>query len=579
MTLLNISEAFAELRENPLPEPPKAKRSHKRKVLAAWDVETDPFLYGRIPAPFCCGIAIGDNYFSFWGDDCLSQFLDFLLGYPEPLRIYAHNGGKFDFVFLLRSGFINLGDEIKIINGRIVEARIGKHVLRDSYAIIPVPLGNFDKLEIDYGIMESEEREKPANKAEILAYLKKDCQELLRLVTDFNDRFGPRLTIGGTAIKILREMHPFESITEEMDAELRPFYFGGRVQCFETGKVTGDLKVYDVNSMYPFVMAELQHFAAPYYEAGGDSLDVAGFICEKNIKPDTPYFLHFTGINRGALPTRTKAGLDFTVEEGEFFASSHEVQTALEFGLIEIHKVHKLLISEEPINFREFVETYISEKIKAKKEGNKVAELFAKLLLNSSYGKTAQNPDNYFDWALIDESELPEFVAKGYEVEFDYEDAGAMIVKRPTDEKNFFDVGIGASITGAARAVMLRAIVEAERPIYCDTDSLICEEMGNVPLDPYQLGAWDLEGRGDTCYVYGKKVYSLFDGDECKKMASKGVRLTGLEIKSLAEGNAVAYAQAAPTFKLNGDTEFTSRILGAEKHSKMYDKYGRKKVV
>ena len=374
-----------------------ARKKQEPKRLAVFDIETDPFLYGREPRAFCLGFFDGEIYRDFWGPDCVARFVEFLEASPHRYVIYAHNGGKFDFFYLLRDGLIE--NPIKIINGRIVKAKLGRHELRDSYAIIPVPLAAYQKDEINYDWFEESRRD--AHRADILHYLAKDCEYLFELVARFVDRFGYQLTIGGTAIKQLQEFHPFPIGGRAHDDRFRPFYFGGRVSTFETGTLKGAFKVYDVNSMYPAVMRNALHPLGQNYDVlGAPHLTPRGFL--KDGKMNRPYFIHFTGANRGALPVRTKDGLSFGQEYGEFFACHHEIKTALKYGLIRIDKVHTILAAQHSTNFAGYVDNFIQEKIDGQREKNKVKELFAKLLLNSAYGKFAQNSDNYFDFFLTE---------------------------------------------------------------------------------------------------------------------------------------------------------------------------------
>ena len=138
-----------------------ASKKINRK-LAVIDLETDPFQHGRLPEPFLSGFDNGESVVEFWGDDCILRLVEFLATLKEPHIIYAHNGGKFDFFYF----FQYLENPVRIINGRIVEATIGKHIFRDSYAILPVPLKTHGKLEIEYWKFEKEHREK--HKAEII---------------------------------------------------------------------------------------------------------------------------------------------------------------------------------------------------------------------------------------------------------------------------------------------------------------------------------------------------------------------------------------------------------------------------
>ena len=123
-----------------------------------------------------------------------------------------------------------------------------------------------------------------------------------------------------------------------------------------------------------------------------------------------------------------------------------------------------------------------------------------------------------------------------------------------------------ASITGAARANLLRNLALSKRPIYCDTDSIICEGFRGE-LDETRLGGWKLEAEGDRAAIAGKKLYTVFDSAELKdtgasiKLASKGVRLTPREIVAVCNGDEVTYRNPVPSFKLDGSAEFITRRI------------------
>ncbi len=244
-------------------------RSKAPPRIAVIDAETDPFLYGRVPKPFAWGFYDGEKYVSFWGQNSTRALIDFLDTLKGDWIIYAHNGGKFDFFFLIDY----IENPIKVIGSRIVSCKIGRHEFRDSYAAIPIPLGAYQKTSIDYQKFEEENRE--ANKTEILDYLKDDCVFLFGLVTAFIERFGTALTIGGAAMKTLKTIHPVTPRNQSHDAKFRPFYFGGRVQCFKYGIFDGPVKIYDVNSMYSAVMRNEHH------PTGARYLNVRNTIADK----------------------------------------------------------------------------------------------------------------------------------------------------------------------------------------------------------------------------------------------------------------------------------------------------------
>lgn len=536
-------------------------------IPAAGDFETDPFKYGRVPKPFCCGLRFDTPdvlgyYVQFWGDDCVLQLLDYLKDCKTPLRIYFHNGGKFDFHFLLA----HLENPIKIINGRIVKARIGIHEFRDSWAIIPMALKRANqKDEVDYGTFEREHREKYRDT--ILSYLRGDCEYLHQLAVAFNDRFGPRLTIGGTAARELRSLHPQTNARHDHDAKFRPYYYGGRVECFESGVINGRLKVYDVNSMYPFVMRDCihpkgTHYVEPHLLALDSDLWFRRF-------PGRFYFCTVTGENRGALPIRAErgsAGLSFNERYGTFRTTCHELRTAIRLGLFRLDRIEQAFVCADSQQFTEFVDLWSAEKIAAKLSKEKIRETFAKLILNSAYGRFGINPYEFYEYYIqIEGAPLPPKRESGSQFE-PYESSPEFTIWRArvhdpdeADARGFEDVAIAASITSAARATLMDAIAKANRPVYCDTDSLICEGLTGVRFSDTELGAWKLEGEGNRIAIAGKKLYSLVNGDSEIKSASKGVKLDSREIFRVAKGETVLWQSDAPNFKLGGNTRFISR--------------------
>jgi len=514
-------------------------------LIAVIDSETDPFLFGRVPAPFCVEFHSDKITTQFWGKDCMQQLADFCEGLPDEYMIFAHNGGKFDFLFMSDC----LDNPIKIINSRIVSASYFHHTLRDSYAIIPVPLRDYEKEVFDYSKMESNVREK--HKPEILSYLHSDCIHLFNLVSAFVDRFGTKLTVGSTAIKELKKRHPFERMTENNDAIFRPYYFGGRVQCFQSGIIRGPWKVYDVNSMYPKAMRDFRH-------------PINGGFAQSTTIPENPdavYFVHFTGKNRGALPVKTKEGLDFTIDHGEFFTCCHELRVAEKYGLVEIEKIHAVWEATETISFVQFVDEFYKEKVESKKAGDKLSEMFSKFMLNSAYGKFGQNPDNFKDYIIVrDFGNDLELRDQGYTIELEFPQFEVWAKPSEIFDHSFYDVSIAASITSASRAILLDGLQNAVEPIYCDTDSIICKSLDRE-ISSTVLGAWKFEGEFQNAAIAGKKLYALYnDGDKkTKKLASKGGTLELKDILQICRGEEFVYNNPAPTMSINTSPKFISR--------------------
>ena len=530
--------------------------------VAVFDCETQPFDgISQNYRPFAIGFFDGIQYRRFWGYHCVSNFIYFLKQYPEPLVLYAHNGGKFDFIFFMPW----MDQNLLLINGRITKAIIPgsspgiKHELRDSYSIIPEPLSDFtgqsEKIKIDYEWMKPQFREK--HKAEICEYLRMDCMTLYEGVMHFRNDFADALTIGMASLKEFRKFHPFEKLTETEDAIFRKFYFGGRCQCFKVGlfKLRGEtFKIYDVNSMYASVMKKELHPVTASYDMESTITRRTTFAC-------------IEATNDGVLPQRVKTNgvqsLDFTVRQGIFFASIHEINAGLDLGLLKIKRVVYSIAHHKRSSFATFVDWTNEKKLEMEKKGERAKRNNYKRVQNSCYGKFAQDPGNFKDHIILPvgqippEPWIPSFINDEY-----------AIYQKPSIRHVYNNVAISASITSAARAVLLRGLASSSSPLYCDTDSIICKRF-NGDIDPFRLGAWKLEKEGSTLAIAGKKQYVLKAGNEVLKLAAKGVpvkhpRLSDT-ICQLAErrDTFAEIPNVAPHFNLDGSVTYITRRIHA----------------
>ena len=533
----------------------------KGKKIAVFDAETDPFKLDRVPAPFTCGFYDGDIYISKWGKDCVAECLLEISNLPNDYVIYVHNGGKFDFWFMWN--FIDSERSLTIINGRLVEFSMKntKHIFRDSLAIIPVSLATYQKQTIDYQLFEMDKRNLSKNRPLIEEYLKSDCVYLYELVSKFGQRFCNErgnipISIGQASIKELTKLHPFQTMTESSDLAIRPWYMGGRVQCFRSGILKGPWRVYDVNSMYPTVMAEYVHPLQDMWE-----------VLEK--PPESRrsvWFAEFKGSNRQALPIHTDEGLSFSVQQGTFHACSHELVPAIAAGLVRVDEWISILKPSKTGKFKRFVYKFYKEKNDFREAGDKANELFSKFILNSAYGKTGQNPADFRDYKILSnimhDRKLRE---QGYEPETRISDEPFIEIwsrKSPFHSHGFYNVSIAASVTSAARAVLLDGLQKSIDPIYCDTDSIICRKFkGDV--DPHRLGAWKMEATADYAAIAGKKMYCLYNKVgrriEPIKWASKGGDLEPEEIIRITNGEIIEHTSEVPTFSLSRGISFISR--------------------
>ena len=221
----------------------------KSKTLAVIDAETDPFLFGRVPEAFIWDIYDGENHYTF---ENVSDAIHFL--HDKKWVVYAHNGGKFDY---LLKGFLDEIDQfskIMDINGRLAKFKIGDCEFRDSYNILPIPLADFEKVEIDYAKMERKVRH--LHMEEITRYLHGDTESLYKLVKAFRDEYGDGITLAGSAMKFWQRFTKKKApkSTKAFYNALSPFYHGGRVEAFHLGIVEEACTMVDINSAYPYAM-------------------------------------------------------------------------------------------------------------------------------------------------------------------------------------------------------------------------------------------------------------------------------------------------------------------------------------
>lgn len=529
------------------------------------DAETDPFLKGRIPHPFIWGVYSGKEYWQFTDTD---EMIDFLS--EKKIIVYAHNGGKFDWHFL--SEYIEDFEPLTIIAGRLSKFMIGECEFRDSFNIIPAPLSAYKKDEVDYAIFEESERNKPENWKIICEYLETDCVYLHEMVTQFIESYGMGLTQAGTAMKVWAKMSGIKKpqTSESYYADMSKYYYGGRVECFKTGIIEQKFSVVDIRSAYPYAMTFKHPWGTNY--ATYSTLD-------KDMSDDdiARSFITLNAKASGAFPLRGKTGLSFP-NDGlwrEFYITGWEFLAARDTGALDagynIVEIRKYL---ETIDFCEYVDYFFAlkteadTKLKIANEANdyenisywSAQRLFAKLFLNSLYGKFASNPENYEEFMTLPASMIDGATSDGWGF-CKLLTAETAVVNKPLDEekRRYYDVAVAASITGFVRAYLWRNIAATNSTtLYCDTDSIAALDIHNINCSD-GLGNWELEAECDYAAIGGKKLYAFRKLDGKFKIASKGVRLTPQEIIRIAQGETILYEPEAPTFSVKGGIKFTPR--------------------
>lgn len=510
----------------------------KRRGFATLDCETDPFKPGRIPQPFIWGFYDGNQFDTFTSTyECAQR----VRGWDG--RVYAHNGGRFDFHYL--ADYLD-ASRISIINGRLARARLGKAELRDSYLLLPTSLAQYQKSEIDYGLFEEPLRHLPQNRAAIVQYLRDDCVFLYEYLEAYFTEYPDSLTQAGAAMKIWRALGgTVPKSSARFYERYRRYYYGGRVEAITKGVNHGEFQIADIRSAYPYAMLHCHPIEnrLPTVHRRVPDARLAHCLCD------------ITARSHSALPHRDAAGgTRYPDGRYRFKVTGWEVIAALETGSLTDIEFHKAIEFSTYTTFKDYVDYFYAKKYEAEKRGDKANRLIAKLFLNSLYGKFAANPARYREYQISEcDAEL-----EGWR-------AGNFIGQRqlysrpaPAWQHRYYNVATAASITGFVRAYLWLAMHNCTRVHYCDTDSVICDGTNNLRFGD-QPGDWDLEAEPDKLAIAGKKLYAAWKDGQCLKHASKGVKLDPSEIERVARGEKITYNPEVPTFSLLTGTRFINR--------------------
>lgn len=493
---------------NPLPK----KQKRKPLKINVCDIESSKWVNFLV-----IGFYDGSK-FSYFSN--LSDFLDFVITNYEGESIFAHFGGKFDFIFLikeiLKDGKYTISDFIPRGSGILsFKMCIGKRniIFRDSSALLQFSLKtlteNFGvqhkKQEIDY---EKITKVTP----QLLEYLEYDCKGLYESIEKFSQweliqKSGLAYTIAGQALRVLRLYltKPVPALSENIDKIIRGSYFGGRTEIFKPlylGKK--NLNVYDVNSLYPTVMRESKSFPGGFlYETNKFERNKLGFY-EASVKVPNMHIPPLGILHDGkyVFPTGNFKGM----------WTSIELQYATTLG-VEI-EIHKGFIFEDigPI-FRDFVDDLYA--IRQDSKSSSTDKFICKLLLNSCYGRMGLRRDR--EQIVFGHGEGIKELA-----ELKIGNKTYQLSTKEIKIETFSNVAIASWVTSLARIYMHKKYFSKypDEIYYTDTDSIhttrhleVGEGLGKLKLEYQCKSACYLLPK---TYIAGNKI--VMKGFDRKKI-------------------------------------------------------------
>ena len=430
----------------------KNKDYSKEIIQVFMDIET---YTDKNRDPYCVCAIIVDSYkkeeiIKCWGEDCVDQFIvklyDYIrrlpckdskgvtFKYTQPVKIWAHNGAKFDFIYLLKSHHIRTFEisggihDIKNMNWTYehydedmepIYTDISTYdfflTMSRSLSSLAILFGTTNKMDNKH-VLNSDPLYILDHQKEIEEYCLNDCRVLQEVIHKFRCTIrGIQLTVdknvacpmvwisaASLADKIYRSTflykdENFKSISPE---ELRKqkvwglprnvynmvneFYTGGLTMVFAPVMATG--YCYDINSSYPFEM--LKNIPIRLVSAYQPITFTTKFVSPPQTRQRLwilTSFAYPTNTFMPCIPVKTKSGNIYPLSGGATLVW-HET---LEYSISALNLVAQIegFIDFEcfPI-YKSWVECFYqrkSESIGAERE-------LYKLFLNSLYGKTGQ---------------------------------------------------------------------------------------------------------------------------------------------------------------------------------------------
>ena len=558
----------------------ETRKRRRISIDAVFDIETQDW------TTFVCGgiyTKDGSYYeYRFDSEEEMARDLAEMEG-----SVWAHNGGGFDFKWLL-DWFMRWGLQCRITSagGTIIAIYVGKLRLFDSLALTKISLAKFTEgMEVEKtdtglpcvcgnycgGYCSIKRDMSPEYWKRTLAYLETDCKglfhalEALQTFAD-NEDIDLGATVGGSAWRNASRLLDLPNASDDVPNHMfvRDSYFGGRVQLFRPQSIDGG--EYDVNSMYPSRLAFCKLPAGTPtvnwgLQAHSRLMDcVPGFYeCEVEV----PY-MHLP-----PLPVRTKDRVIYPYGRFRGTWALPELKLAASLG-VKIQSFQSLTYPREEVIFRDWIDKLFA--IRRNAPGGKSGPMgtFVKYYLNSLTGKFGSKP-------IAERVVINLATAKirpcncrvdcgglcGAHTPLDLH--GRILTTKSFRIDNCAHIEWASYLTSEARCEWHRQAVSngdgGLSIVYGDTDSLFSElpltrNIGN------NLGQWQSQGEYSLFEGLAPKVYS-FKRAEKRTLKAKGVPLA-------------KYKDATDDFKQQKTREAMVRVFAGEQFKRSAPKGFRK---
>jgi hypothetical protein len=484
------------------------------------------------PKNFVFGVIYGYNY-----SKVIETPKDFIKEFNQMRYngkyIFAHNA-EFDLMTLFGNIYSNV-DNQAVFNGKFISAKYKKITFGDSMNIFPSSVAKIGELlgvnKLDNEKVKTESLTKDNMTKEDIRYCKRDCKIVFdALLMIFEELGTVKLTLSSLSMYLFRNKYlPVDISFSETVDEFYDSYYGGRTEAFRIGKVQAS--VYDINSMYPYVMVNCQ-FPDIKHLHKETKVEVKYLLWLLNYKEGlAKVTVRHKDSYFGYLPVRMKVNnnekLVFPVGTFETTVNFNELRFALEAGIIEILKVDKVVYAN-PID-SPFIE-FINDTYKKRQEtDSQLKKTIYKLVMNSLYGRFAMRlkmTTSYYDYIPVNIiTELQE-ADKEYDLKIFNKDRSDcyLITENEKMKNSFFSIPAFSSyITSEARILLLKNLLanEKNKVAYCDTDSIFLAGSFTGSVSG-SLGEFKYEEKLIT-EISGLKNYKYIDENGEERVVIKGI--------------------------------------------------------
>ena len=494
----------------------------------------------RVWAWGVCEVGREDETFEYGID--LDGFMNFM-GRKNGLNTYYFHNAKFDSEFIItwlfKHGFKYVKDARRLEAGEfttlISDQRVfysleicfynkDKHVKKakilDSYKIMPLSvekLAQAFSLEIRKGSIDYNKEREVGYKLDEneIAYLKNDVVIVSQALKHMFDLNLKKMTAGSNAMYDYKQRfgqkqfeHHFPVL--DYDNEIRQSYKGAFVYVNPKykGKEIGEGLVFDVNSLYPYVM---RHRSFPYGE---------GIYFEGEYQSDSVYDLYVQMLScqfelkLGYIPTiATKNDLAYKPLEYLEDSGGEYITLCLTNVDLELMKEHYNMydvtyhggwkFKSSKSLFNDYIDYWYHIKEQATIDKNGALRQIAKFMLVNLYGKFALNPKCATRSPYLNtEKDIIQYKLN------------------PPETREPIYIPVGTFVTSWARDYTIRSAQSLyDRFLYADTDSL--HIIGtDIPTEIFvsetQLGGWKCEAEfirakylRNKCYIEDMKGEGL----------------------------------------------------------------------